>query len=384
MLIEADKDPRYHRVTFTWTDPDPATPARDVLVRLITLADRARADDDLTPYLLRPDGTGQWRTTLRLRSDFRSAYQFCVSRDRPLGRRPFPDEEEWLELLATGVADPANPHTFGAVYGNPGPSSVLELPAAPPQPWVRPRPQSPAGAVAEHSFTSAILGNTRRVWLYTPPGHREPGDLPVAVLLDGDDWAAMGAEHTFDNLIADQAIPPTAAVLVDAGDTATRNADLTSHDRFLRFLTEELMPWAHTRLPVTTDPARTLIAGQSYGGLMAAYAGLHAPDRFGLILTQSGSFWWPRGSEFDIDAGGIIREYAAAPRSAARFYQEAGLIEWLLRDQNRHLRDVLRAKGYDVTYREYHGGHDYACWRGGMADGLRSLLGGTAARTDPR
>ena len=38
------------------------------------------------------------------------------------------------------------------------------------------------------------------------------------------------------------------------------------------------------------------------------------------------------------------------------------------------MRGVLEGQGYDVTYREYQGGHDYACWRGGLADGLIAML----------
>jgi enterochelin esterase family protein len=43
--------------------------------------------------------------------------------------------------------------------------------------------------------------------------------------------------------------------------------------------------------------------------------------------------------------------------------------------QNRHLRDVLLAKGYRVSYQEYSGGHSYVSWRGSLADGLVDLAG---------
>ena len=44
-------------------------------------------------------------------------------------------------------------------------------------------------------------------------------------------------------------------------------------------------------------------------------------------------------------------------------------------ESNRHMRDVLLAKGYEVHYREFIGGHDYLSWRGLLADGLIALIG---------
>jgi enterochelin esterase-like enzyme len=102
---------------------------------------------------------------------------------------------------------------------------------------------------------------------------------------------------------------------------------------------------------------------------------LRAPERFGKVLAQSGSFWWKRGSEFDIEAEWLTRQFAIAPRLPLRFYLDAGLHEWIILPAVRHLRNVLEARGYEVCYSEYNGGHDLACWRGSLADGLIALAG---------
>jgi enterochelin esterase family protein len=44
-------------------------------------------------------------------------------------------------------------------------------------------------------------------------------------------------------------------------------------------------------------------------------------------------------------------------------------------DTNRHLRDVLMAKGVWVRHREYATGHDYVAWQGVLSDGLVALFG---------
>jgi hypothetical protein len=75
-------------------------------------------------------------------------------------------------------------------------------------------------------------------------------------------------------------------------------------------------------------------------------------------------------------------QYATTERAELRLYLDVGQLEiwpsptggpsWLL--ANRHMRTVLQAKGYPVTYAEFSGGHDYACWRGTLADGLVALM----------
>ncbi len=38
------------------------------------------------------------------------------------------------------------------------------------------------------------------------------------------------------------------------------------------------------------------------------------------------------------------------------------------------MKAVIEAKGYDVTYREFGGGHDTALWRGSLIHALTVML----------
>jgi enterochelin esterase-like enzyme len=70
-----------------------------------------------------------------------------------------------------------------------------------------------------------------------------------------------------------------------------------------------------------------------------------------------------------------------------RFYLDAGSAEFDatggtgILASTRTLRDVLRAKGYQVHFQEFAGGHDYLGWRGTLADGLIALVGDAVSKT---
>jgi enterochelin esterase-like enzyme len=276
------------------------------------------------------------------------------------------------------VPDPGNPRTY--VFpadeeeedGKELVLSLLELPDAPAFEW-SPSRDVPRGRVKMHRLGSERLGNERRVYRYDPPGGK-----PEAVLVLFDGWAftqICSAPTVLDNLIAAGEIPPVLAILPDSLDQETRTRELTCGDAFLAFVVDELLPWAGA----DADPERTVVAGSSLGGLMAGYAGLRRPDVFGNVLSMSGSFQRePPGKR----PGWVPRHLAETERLPVRWYLDAGELEvWTFERRagivhaNRHLADVLRAKGYDVTHREFPGGHDYLWWNETIAWGLQALLG---------
>ncbi|MFR9795056.1 enterochelin esterase [Streptomyces sp. MS06] len=364
-------DPDRRAVTFLWRG---STRTRAVQVLPNKLADPDRPAGNL---MRRLPGTDVWHWTVRLRSDWRGTYDLFVDE----GGGPDPDDPGyWRWLRVNHRPDPFNTRTLPRRWGGP-PVACAELPDAPDaRDWQR-RAGVPRGTVTEHEIGSGHLGDRRRVWLYAPPGPpgpgpaTAPGGLPVLVLLDGEHWQPrLGVANLLDNLIADGRIPPLAAVLPESLDLRTRWAQLTCRPEFAAFLEHELLPWAATRLPLTRDPARTVLAGQSLGGLTAAYAALHRPHRFGNALVQSGSFWWPDGPEAEWLTGRL----AATGRRPVRLWLSFGEQEWVALPAARRLRETLAAAGYDdAVYREFNGGHDYLCWRTELADGLVALLSAT-------
>jgi enterochelin esterase-like enzyme len=128
--------------------------------------------------------------------------------------------------------------------------------------------------------------------------------------------------------------------------------------------------------------SKTAIGGYSLGGVAGPCAGLRHPETFGLILSQSGSYWFEPTRADYAEPNWLARQFAESKKLPLRLYMDAGTNEVDLNGggggilaTNRQLRDVLRAKGYDVYYQEFAGDHDYINWRGTLADGLIALLG---------
>ncbi|HKS53904.1 MAG TPA: prolyl oligopeptidase family serine peptidase [Steroidobacteraceae bacterium] len=275
-------------------------------------------------------------------------------------------------LQAVAQTDPLNPRTYGGVNDGDKYSlrSVVELPGAPTQVWAERRADAEAGRIEKLWF------DDREIAIYTPVGYVSRGPA-YDLLLVFDEEAYLDRVPTpviLDNLLAAKRIAPTVAILIGNSSAAGRARELPCNETFASYIAQKVVPWVREHYHVTRDASHVVIAGSSYGGLAAAYVAFKHPQIFGNVLSQSGSFWWSPPNE---EPAWLIRQFAASPRLKLRFYLDAGTFEGGEGGGNlgttRFLRDVLRAKGYTVEYREFIGGHDYLNWRGTLADGLMAL-----------
>lgn len=380
-LLETDPaQPHLTLCTFLWQGDETTYNVR------VHLLFRTILPNDYT--MIQLAGTNLWYTTIQLPSQGRFAYTLLVN--TPCMLPPDIDSKPHQKLMyfASAQADPLNPQRCfkesGSRYET---MSQLILPDAPPQPWLDERCDIEKGVLERYAFQSKILNDERFITVYTPPGYSKK-EQPYGLLLVFDEqWylTRVPTATILDNLLADKKIPPLVAVVIGNGPGDARSKQLPCNPSFAEFMASELMPWVQEQCHVTDDPRRRIVAGASYGGLAATYVALRYPGVVGNVLSQSGSFWWrPSGKTADADiykeTNYIAALFIESPRLALRFYMDAGTGELDLTgygrsilSSNRHLRDVLLAKGYEVYYQEFIGGHDFLSWRGTLADGLQSL-----------
>jgi len=303
-------------------------------------------------------GTDIWHMTVDVPADIRLGYMFRENDDLV----PWYLEPDQAKRWAANRPDPLNPVVDSAQ----GRRSVLLGPRAAPDTWSVPHSRVPQGRLEELTFESRALGVTRAFTVYTPPG-TSSGGLPLLVIFDGGVYRrVVRVPAILDNLIAADSIRPVVAVFVTQ---VNRNAELLPNEPFTTFIADELIPFVRRRYALSDDPRSTILLGSSHGGLAADWIALSRPDVIGNVISQSASLGWSPGwtGEPEAPASRAARE----PREDVRFWIEAGAFEIDRTrggapgqlDVSRHFRDVLVARGYDVAFSVFPGGHEYQSWR---------------------
>ena len=321
---------------------------------------------DFEAPLERLPGTSIWFLTQLLPSDSRFAYFTNINPPA------VSDLVEGLLSAPSPVRDPLNPNT---VDGN----SYVVLPDAIPFPFT-PNSSAPKGTIRDERISSRTLSADINLRVYLPAEYEQQhGRLGLVVAFD---TGFNDMDAVLDDLIATGKVPPMVLVGV-VNRPGMRAKDLGYSEPFARFVVDELLPWARSRFRTSKDRNRTIIAGRSRGGGMAAFVALRHPRAFGKVLcistaieNEPGGFpptrFWLRG-----DDGFIVERYLEVPTLPLRFYITVGRFDtslWTDRlVNNRRFRDMLRGKGYAVQYAESNGGHDELLFQRAYAEGLVAL-----------
>ncbi|WP_050413194.1 enterochelin esterase [Yersinia mollaretii] len=391
------------KLTFLWRDRQ-GKASDAVFSRVYIDVNGVTDHHSVNPETLQRLGqTDVWYWQAEVASDFRGSYSFIPapaekSLNLPQGspqERRLAQRNGWLSLMELAENDPLNLTAAHASYRGKPLSAVHLADALPQTAWqpidagqsLPPDPQR----LQLITWHSPLLGNSRHVWIYSTRGAKSNNgaknlaDRPLAILLDGQYWAQRQPLFgVLDNETAAGRLPATVYVLIDIIDQAHRSQELPCNPNFWQALQTELLPQVAELQPFTELASRTVVAGQSFGGLASLYAGLHWPQRFGCVLSQSGSFWWPDVDNLRMLAAetaehqGWLTDQVLQGLGAnhpLNIFMEAGRYEAVIYQVNEVMSEALRRAGHRLQYRVYSGGHDSLCWRGGLIEGLGGLLG---------
>ncbi len=340
-LIE-QQDGQTCKVTFVWQGAD-----------LVPMLMGDFTGWSFNPVALEQVEPGVWTYSLDLPNDAFAEYAFFLKPDieeRYLD--PFNVRKVWNGVNA---------------YNN-----YFSGPAYTPTPLTRRGAGVKRGSVSEHFVpTDRFLGDShRQILLYQPPTDQP---VPLIVVWDGADYLARAYLNVIvDNLIAEGSIRPIALAFLYNGNSS-RFVEYIQNDGSLFFALEKVLPFARERLNLIDEreqPGIHGILGASMGGLMALFGGVRCPQVFGHVLSQSGAFWVddPR---YEMLIFNLIKQNPVQP---IQIWQDVGRLEGLL-EGNRQMNALLKEKGYNVSYTEYNGGHNYTMWSNYVGQGLKFLYG---------
>ncbi|WP_454782610.1 alpha/beta hydrolase [Legionella sp. WA2022007384] len=155
-----------------------------------------------------------------------------------------------------------------------------------------------------------LKSGDQMVEVYFPAGYKAsgPSEYNIQVMLDGDMHLhqdafgnRMGTKEVLDNLIAEGKIEPVIAVFVSPTPPIMGKGQWASMPRLKEYgcdlHTDAMLakiPGALRRadIPVTSDPQKIGLCGQSMGGLQALYTAKMHPDIYGHVIAQSPAVWW--------------------------------------------------------------------------------------------
>jgi len=198
----------------------------------------------------------------------------------------------------------------------------------------RPRGSAPASSAPEGDRPLG-LNERRDAMLHVPAGSRDR-PLPLLVLLHG---ATGSGEGVLQRLSSSLAEVPTVVLSPSSRDTtwdAIRGGfgpDVAAIDRALTKVFDT----------VAIDPGRIAVGGFSDGATYALSLGLINGDLFSRVVAFSPGF--------------VVE---GEPHGRPKFFISHGTSDGILPiDQaSRAIVPDLKRRGYDVTYKEFAGGHD--------------------------
>ena len=229
------------------------------------------------------------KESLQMTKDDRGVWSASLSGLRPDG---------YTYIYMVDGAPTMDQKNTGAKVGPRGNNNRFLMPGYPEFHADRPVPH---GKVEINFYPSALLKETRHLWIYTPPGYATGSQkYPVLYLLHGSGdleggWVEEGrANFILDNLIAAGTAKPMIIVMPRGHVKADAQIDREKNNDVLQqALYHEIVPYVDANYRTLPDRGNRAIMGLSMGGGQSLRFGLQNTGLFATVIGLSPAIRYP-------------------------------------------------------------------------------------------
>ena len=220
------------------------------------------------------------------------------------------------------------------------------------------------GKIIEADLHSNFLNNTRKVYIYLPPGYNQTKKrYPTVYFNDGGAYVKeVRVPQILNWLIQKRKIKPVIGVFIDPVD---RRGEYRMNSDFRKMMIREILPFVDTNYRTLAERESRLMVGGSRGGLCAADLVLNHPDRFAMCAPLAPALN-PTSFLKDLPLAGEHKPefFILGCRYDARFYQDAP-----------QMLEKLIEKGYAADMKVIPEGHNLHAWSRSLDLVLTHFLG---------
>ena len=268
------------------------------------------------------------------------------------------------------IPDPVNPRIKVRARTS---ASMVEVKDDTPAFW-EPR-DVPHGAVEiVWEKSKAIAGETRAIWVYTPPDYAGSARrYPVLYLLHGSNDTAAGwtmagnANFVLDNLLAEKKSVPMIVAMPFGHATPFGEpippGGMTNDALFEEYLLKDVIPTVEDRFRVAPGRQNRAIAGLSMGGGQSLRIGLGHLDLFSAVATFSGAI----PADFETRFASLLKDANGTNERLKTLWIGCGRQDSLF-SRSSNLAELLTRYQVNHVFYPTEGVHNYTVWRKYLAE----------------
>jgi enterochelin esterase-like enzyme len=222
--------------------------------------------------------------------------------------------------------------------------------------------------------SKAIAGETRAIWIYTPPDYAKTiRKYPVLYLLHGSNDTAAGwtmagsANFVLDNLLAEKKSLPMIVVMPFGHATEfgvpVPAGGKTNDALFEEYMLQDVIPTVEAQYRVAPGRQNRAIAGLSMGGGQSLRIGLGHLDMFSAVASFSGAI----PQDFETRFAPMLKDSKTTNERLKLLWFGCGQQDSLF-GRSKNLDELLTRYQVKHTFRATDGVHNYTVWRKYLAE----------------